>query len=72
MKLASELSAKVLVDAEYYSCTPAISMIALALMARYNKDRHLVGNTIQGYLQVGFPLFFLFTEISLRKNLNQS
>jgi hydroxyproline oxidase len=45
----------VLVDAEFYSCKPAISAIALALMARHNGNGHFVGNTIQTYLKESFP-----------------
>lgn len=44
---------KILVDAEFYACKDAISTIALVLMAKYNRDTYVVGDTIQGYLKVG-------------------
>lgn len=52
VKHCRDLKVHVLVDAEFYSCKPAISAIALILMARHNGDYHHVGNTIQAYLKV--------------------
>ncbi|OXA52970.1 hydroxyproline dehydrogenase [Folsomia candida] len=51
VKHCRDLKVHVLVDAEFYSCKPAISAIALILMARHNGDYHHVGNTIQAYLK---------------------
>ncbi|CAG7834136.1 unnamed protein product, partial [Allacma fusca] len=51
VNLARQLSILMVVDAEFFSCQPAIAAIALALMTRYNQHDYLVGNTIQGYLK---------------------
>lgn len=70
---AKELGVKILVDAEFYACKDAISTIALVLMAKYNRDTYVVGDTIQGYLKVGglgFPKHCLMPDLLGMNNLS--
>ncbi|KYO41056.1 hydroxyproline dehydrogenase isoform X2 [Alligator mississippiensis] len=50
-QLASQRGVRVLVDAEQTYINPALGLVTLALMARWNRDRAWVWNTYQAYLQ---------------------
>lgn len=54
-QLASQRGVRVLVDAEQTYINPALGLVTLALMARWNRDRAWVWNTYQAYLQVPAP-----------------
>lgn len=50
--LAKQLGVNILVDSEFYSCKLAISTLSLGLMAKYNGNGCVIGDTIQAYLKV--------------------
>ncbi len=61
---AEGASLRLLVDAEYTYMNPGISAIALAMMRRCNRERAMVGNTVQCYLKASCKSVALVNFVS--------
>ena len=54
LQIAVEKKVMLFIDAERNNITPAINLMALATMCKYNKDKPWVWNTYQAYLKVSW------------------
>lgn len=62
---ASVNKVRVLVDAEYTYVNPALSLVTMAMMKKFNKDGAWIWNTYQCYLKANISnsLFFFSTNV---------
>lgn len=54
---ASVNKVRVLVDAEYTYVNPALTLVTMAMMKKFNKDGAWIWNTYQCYLKANMILF---------------
>lgn len=57
---ASVNKVRVLVDAEYTYVNPALSLVTMAMMKKFNKDGAWIWNTYQCYLKANISNSLLF------------
>ena len=57
---ASVNKVRILVDAEYTYMNPALSLVTMAMMKKFNKDGAWIWNTYQCYLKVNVVMFLYF------------
>ena len=60
LQIAVEKGVQLFIDAERHNIQPAIKLMAVATMLKYNKDKPWVWSTYQAYLKVRFLKLIIY------------